>query len=200
MKIWRLQRQEGLATLEFAMMATVLLTLAWAVIEFGSLLQAQSVVTNMTREGGSLASRDLKTGPELFLLLERSSSPLEFERHPNQFKMFLARVQAGISPEFPVPTCTVYEHGTLSSPNVMSPTNHPYCGLTPALYEWLQFNDQAQASPLPQLTVVSVYYAHRPLTPLEGVLSLSSDGSLLDVDLDQDTVDDAILIQSRAIF
>jgi TadE-like protein len=200
MKVWRLQRQEGLATLEFAMMATVLLALAWAVIEFGSLLQAQAVVTNVTREGGSLASRDLKTGPELFLLLERSSSPLDFEHHPNQFKMFLARVQAGISPESPVPTCTVYEHGDLSSPNVISPTTHPHCGLTPALYEWLQFKEQTQASALPQLTVVTVFYAHRPLTPLDGMLSLKKDIGLLNVDLDRDSVDDSILIQSQAIF
>ena len=200
MKNSRFQQQEGLATLEFSMMATVLLTLAWAVIEFGSLLQAQAVVTNVTREGGSLASRDLKTGPELFLLLERSSSPLEFYHHPDQFKMFLARVQAGISSESPSPTCTVYEHGALHGPNVVSPAIHPHCGLTPALYEWLQFNEQTQVSAVPQLTVVSVYYAHQPLTPLDGVLSLKKNGGLLNVDLDQDSVNDAILIQSQAIF
>ena len=200
MKSWRLQRQEGLATVEFAMMAIVLLTLAWAVIEFGSLLQAQAVLINMAREGGSLASRDLKTGPELFVLLERSSSPLELEYHPQQFKMYLARVEAGVSPEDSNPACIVHEYGDLSSPKVVSPLNQPNCGLTPVLYDWLKFNDQTQVSPLPQLTLVSLYYAHRPLTPLEGIFSLTGTVKVLDVDIDQDTVDDSILVHSQAIF
>ncbi len=196
----RLHRQEGIATVEFAMMATVLLTLAWGVIEFGSLLQAQAVVTNIAREGGSLASRDLKTGSELFTLLERSSSPLAFEEHPKQFRMFLARVQAGISTEAPEPTCLVYEHGALQDSSITSPTDHPRCGLTPALYDWLHFQEQAETAKLPQLTLVSVYYAHRPLTPLDGVLSLNPDGTILNVDIDEDDVDDSILVHSQAIF
>lgn len=200
MKIWRLQREDGLATVEFAMMATVLLTVAWGVIELGSLLQAQAVVTNIAREGGSLASRDLKTGSELFNLLERSSSPLALEQNPQRFKMYLARVEAGISPEVSDPACTVYEHGALTSATVVSPTHHPYCGLTPELYEWLQFNDEIKAARLPQLTLVSVYYAHPPLTPLQGVLSLGKKVSVLNVDVNQDTVDDSILVHSQAIF
>jgi len=200
MNIAKIQRQGGMATIEFAMMATVLLILAWAVIEFGSLLQAQAVVTNITREGGSLASRDLKAGAELFRLLEQSSSPLELKKYPQRFKMYLARVEAGLSRESPNPVCTVYEHGSLTSPNAVSPANHPRCGLTPELYDWLQYNDQIQTARIPQLTFVSVYYAHSPLTPLEGTLSLNHEVSLLNVDSDHDTVDDSILVQSQAIF
>lgn len=200
MSILGRQRQKGVVTVEFAMMATVLLTLTWAVIEFGSLLQAQSVVTNIAREGGSLASRDLKTGPELFTLLEQSSSPLAFDQHPKQFRMFLARIKAGISPESPEPTCFVYEHGALHNPKILSPIDHPHCGLTPVLYEWLKFQDQSETAWLPQLTLVSVYYAHRPLTPLDGILSLNRDGGILNVDIDEDAVEDSILVHSRAIF
>lgn len=200
MRNLRLQGQEGIATVEFAMLATVLLTLTWGVIEFGSLLQAQAVVTNIAREGGSLASRDLKTGPELFTLLERSSSPLSFEQHPKQFRMFLARVQAGVSTDAPEPTCTVYEHGALHDSSITSPIDRPRCGLTPALYAWLQFQDQTETAQLPQLTLVSVYFAHRPLTPLDGILSLSREGSILNGDIDEDDVDDSILVHSQAIF
>ena len=65
----RLQSEKGIATVEFSMIAVILITLAFGVIEFGTVIQAQAVVTNIGREGGNLASRDLKTGQDLLNLL-----------------------------------------------------------------------------------------------------------------------------------
>lgn len=195
----RLRGQTGVAAVEFAVVATVLLTLLWAVVEFGALIQAQAVVSNISREGGALASRDLNSGVDLLALLEASSSPLQFSAHPEKFKIYLAKVEAGESFELPDPTCTVQQRGALSGPGVNSPLEDTQCSLTLPLYDLLKFDEGIGTSPLPQFTVVKIYYAHRFLTPLEGFMKISGH-SLLDIDTDGDALPDSMLIHSQAIF
>jgi len=59
-----IQSEKGMATVEFAVLVSIALLMIFVIVDFGTLIQAQAVVTNVTREGGSLASRDLKTGPD----------------------------------------------------------------------------------------------------------------------------------------
>ena len=84
------------------------MVLSFGVVEFGSLIQAQAVVTNVTREGGSLASRDLKNGSDLLDLLEASSWPLNFScpvedtncvpsEQVERFKIYVTKIDAGTS-------------------------------------------------------------------------------------------------------
>lgn len=220
-----LRSQQGMATVEFAGVALIIMALAFGIVEFGSLIQAQAVVTNVSREGGSLASRDLKTGSDLLTLLEASTWPLNFTCPPEdascvpseqqaKFKIYVAKVDAGTSAN-PEPTCTVQSSGALSGIGVTSPLQDPNCGLTDTLWDLLRYDAAFGTSPLSQLTVVKVYYRHDPLTPLAELLKLPpyfGDGSvrLLNFDSsgfvptgpgDENLVHyDSFLIGSKAVF
>jgi len=195
----KLRSQKGIATIEFAVIASMMLLMVFVIIDFGSLIQAQAVVTNISREGGNLASRDLKNGPDLLNLLEASSTPLDFESNPTKFKMYLAKVDAGTSSGTPDPTCTVQESGTLQGNGVVSPAASGTCDLPSNLYDLLSFDDLIQTSPVSQFTVVKVYYAHRPMTPIEEMFNAGGN-SVVNIDTDGDTLPDSILIGSTSIF
>jgi len=195
----RLRSQKGMATVEFAVIASLILLMAFVIVDFGTLIQAQAVVTNISREGGNLASRDLKNGPDLLNLLEASSSPLDFESSPTKYKMYIAKVDAGESAESPDPTCTVQESGSLQGDGVTSPTASGTCDLPSNLYDLLRFDDFIQTSPVSQFTVVKVYYAHKPLTPMEEMFKASGE-SVVDIDTDGDNLPDSMLISSKSIF
>ena len=190
----RLRSQKGMATVEFTGVALVLMVVAFGIVEFGSLIQAQAVVTNVTREGGSLASRDLilikKADPsenDLFDLLEASTWPLNFAcpqeaidnftcnptNQENRFRIYVAKINAGTS-ESPDPTCDVETSGELDGIGVESPANDPQgrCDLTQDLWNLLKYDDAYSTSPLTQLTVVKVYYRHDPLTPFVELLNV----------------------------
>ena len=220
----RLRSQKGMATVEFTGVALVLMVVAFGIVEFGSMIQAQAVVSNVTREGGSLASRDLKNGSDLFNLLEASTWPLNFSCPPEsgscnpavqeeRFKIYIAKVNAGTSGS-PVPTCTVEESGNLDGIGVVSPVEDPEgrCDLTQDLWDLLNYNDIYNTSPLTQLTVVKVYYRHDPLTPFVELLNVGpvfNGGSIYNFDssgAEPDPDDpvvinlDSFLLSSRAIF
>lgn len=186
------------------MIAVILITLAFGVIEFGTVIQAQAVVTNIGREGGNLASRDLKTGQDLLNLLAASSSSLDFPNTPERYKLFIAKANAATNDE-EEPTCTVQESGTLSGEGVKSPAELPNCGLTSELYGYLEYDAVNGAAAISQFTIVKVYYAHVPVTPLaEMVGQLSGNGSgILNFDLpdgDGTEIYDSMLIGTTAIF
>ena len=199
MIVRKLRSQKGMATVEFAAIASMMLLMVFVIIDFGSLIQAQAVVTNISREGGNLASRDLKNGPDLLNLLEASSSPLDFESNPTKFKMYLAKVDAGTSSGTPDPTCTVQESGTLQGNGVVSPAASGTCDLPSNLYDLQRFDDFIQTSPVSQFTVVKVYYAHKPMTPMEEMFKAAGE-SVVDIDTDGDNLPDSMLIGSTAIF
>ena len=180
-----LRSQKGVAAVEFSFVAIILLLVVFGIIEFGSLIQAQAVVTNVAREGGSIASRDILTSQDedeksnLLNLLEASSWPLNFGADPSKFKIFIARIQAGTA-EDKWPSCagTVQESGQLNGSEVAEPTNDPYCGLTLEFWELLTYNEDFGAL-LNQATVVTVYYQHDPLTPLANFLTTGGDGTMV---------------------
>ncbi|WP_447968948.1 TadE/TadG family type IV pilus assembly protein [Nitrospira sp. M1] len=185
--------QKGMASFEFAGVAMVVMALAFGIVEFGSLIRAQAIVTNVTREGGSLASRDLKNGQELLTVLEQSTWPLNFGCPLNQdggveagcdqnaldrqFKIYITKINAGTS-ETNAPTCnTPLESGSLAGAGISSPNQDLYCGLTEELWRTLEYNENYSTSGngtslLSQLTVVKVYYRYDPLTPLAKLLQV----------------------------
>ena len=218
----RFRSQEGMATIEFTGMAILLMAIVFGIVEFGSLIQAQAVVTNVTREGGSLASRELKNGSDLMELLEASTWPLNFSCPPGdrtcnptvqerKFKIFVAKVNAGTS-DRPDPTCAVEESGSLVGIGVVSPEADPNgrCDLTPPLWDLLHYQDPFNTSLLSQLTVVKVYFRHDPVTPLAELLNVGPvfrGGSIYNFDSSGVIPDppelvhyDSFLIRSKAVF
>jgi len=191
---WNLFRsQKGVATIEFSFVAIILILVVFGIVEFGSMINAQAVVTNVAREGGSIASRDLLTSQDennesnLLNLLEASSWPLNFESEPSKFRIFIARVQAGTAGNNnPSCTGTIQQSGQLNGPKVDPPTNGNQCGLTNTFWNLLTFNPNLGTAPLNQMTVVTVYYQHDPLTPLANFLTTGGDGT--------------IVISSKAVF
>lgn len=176
--------QQGIAAVELAVILPILLVIAFAVIDFGRLIQARIIVANVSREGGSLASRDLKSGADLCTLLQTSARPLEMQ---NLGKIFINRVRAGASQDSPEPYIDVSfrgESGNLTVANAIR-TGAPNLGLSRALYVHLIFDpDPAkQTSDLAYLTIVEVYYKYRPITPLpqfvQNLLLRDGDGMII---------------------
>lgn len=199
-----LDSQKGMATVEFSFIAIIFIVLALGIVEFGSLIEAQAVVTNVGREGGNLASRDLKTGQDLLNLLAASSTPLDFQGTPEHYKIYIAKANAATNDE-EEPTCTVEENGTLVGEGVVSPAAMPKCGLTDALYSYLEFDETNETAAISQFTIVKVYYAHVPVTPLAEVLQhhFLGGGNILNFDMpdgDSVVVYDSMLIGTTAIF
>ena len=195
-----IQSERGMATVEFAALLSMILLMVFVIVDFGGLIQAQAVVTNISREGGSLASRDLKNGPDLINLLEASSSPLDFQANPSRYKIYIAKVNAGVDSNNPDPTCTVQEGGQLTGVSLYSPAASPTCDLTQSLYDLLKFDDTIQASPISQLTVVKVFYVHQPITPMESVFKASGNSVMNFNFSGQGTDNDSILLSSKSIF
>jgi Flp pilus assembly pilin Flp len=206
-----LRNQKGMAAVEFSVLVSIALLIIFVIVDFGTLIQAQAVVTNITREGGSLASRDLINGPDLLNLMADSSTPLNFTQNPELYKIYIGKADAGVDAVNPDPTCSAQELGNLdvvTGNGVESPVNSPTCDLPQNLYDLLKFDDdpQVMASPISQLTIVKVYYVHQPVTPLEEFFNASGN-EVNNYDLydelgqyGQDGDSDGILITSKAVF
>ncbi len=206
-----LRSQKGMAAVEFSVLVSIALLIIFVIVDFGTLIQAQAVVTNITREGGSLASRDLKNGPALLNLMADSSAPLNFLDNPELYKIYVAKADAGVDAVNPDPTCSVQEIGDLdvvTGNGVESPANSSTCDLPQNLYDLLKYDDsvEVQAAPISQFTIVKVYYVHQPVTPLEEFFKASGN-EVNNYDLydelgqyGQDGISDGILIASKAVF
>ncbi len=217
-----IRSQQGMASFEFMSIAGVIMALAFGIVEFGSMIQAQAVVTNVTREGGSLASRDLKNGSDLLDLLEASTWPLNFScpiddancidsEQDGKFKIYVTKIDAGNSSQVD-PVCSYQESGTLSGIGISTPLEDVNCGLSSTLWNMLKYDSSIQTTLLTQLTVVKVYYRHDPLTPLAGLLQTApyfGNGDVTILNFDSSGVVpvepqlpnyDSFLVSSKAIF
>ena len=160
--------EQGIAAVEGLFIILVFLALAFGIVEFGSIIHAQTTVTHMAREGGNLASRDFNSGDDLLDLLVASSSSLDFTSNPSDFKMYLMQVDAGDSSDN-APTCTsMFQRGNLTGTYIKPPNTDLNCSLTPALTTYVTYN--GTLAPIERFTVVKVYYHHVPLTPLGSIL------------------------------
>ncbi len=187
----RKRRQQGIVALEGLFIMLVFLALAFGIVEFGSIIHAQTTVTHIAREGGNLASRDYNAGEDLLDLLVSSSSSLDFSQNPSDYKMYLLPVNAGDATDN-APSCdTISERGSLLGSNIISPQTELNCGLTPDLAAYLTYN--GTLAPIERLTVVKVFYHHVPLTPLGALLiSPMFEGSQSDVG--------DIILTSKSVF
>lgn len=173
----RARGNRGIALVELAIVLPVLALIIFGIIDFGRLIQARLIVTNVSREGGSLASREIKVGADLGVLLQSSASPLDMATWG---KIYVTRIKCGLSEAQPDPLVESQDScGSLPVDSTIG-AGRPQFGLSPAMYNHLVYNEVNRTADLSELTIVEVYYKYRPITPLpefaNNILLSSGDG------------------------
>lgn len=183
--------EQGSATIEFAVSSILFMFLAFATVEYGVLYSQRLAVTQLAREGASLASRNLTTNGNMMAMLESTEGTLGLNGNPGKYAIFLAQIN-GATAAGNAPVCTVTSsNGTLSHPDITVPAPVSNCDLPQNLYDYLEWDPALGAAAVNQFTVLKVYYEHTPLTPVGGMTPfLGGPGH-------QDTT---LLLASRAIF
>jgi len=187
------RHERGASLLELALLLPILVVLAFGVIDLGRLIHARLVVTNVSREGGSLASRDLQLGSTpgttLVDMLLASASP--FDLSGSQGRIYVTKIKAGMTLADPLPRIdTRLQGGNYNvSSSIGGIVGQVPTGLSSTMYNHLRFEPAPQNAPdITELSVVEVFYHYRPITPLPNFVQ-----NLF-------PVNGGILIGSRAIF
>lgn len=179
--------ERGTALIEFALVLPLLITLFMLVVELGLLINHRLVVTNVTREGGSIGSRLISIDDGIVTMLASSGQPLDLIGADG--RIVVTRITSGETEDEPNPRVTTQlTRGGLGATSTVDP-NSPTLGLTPAIYNHLVFNAGNGTADIAEITVVEVFYKHRPVTPLQNVIAglVLSDG-------------DGTILSSRAVF
>jgi hypothetical protein len=177
----------GSALIEMALVLPFILMLLMAVIDFGHLIQTRLIITNVSREGGSIASRAPSIDSGLTDMVLASGTPLNLAGADG--RVYITRIQAGPDANSPSPTiATQISGGSLAEASRISGTRVTL-GLTQRLYDHLVFDPANGTADISQVTVVEVIYKYRPITPLPNFIP-----GLLDAD------SGGLLIASKAVF
>lgn len=187
LRIGRGRRPRGVALIEFAFVLPVLLMIGFATIDFGRLIQCRLILTNVSREGASIGSRDIQIDPSLPGLLIASAYPLDVAGADGH--IFITRISAGASKDAPLPVIsTRIERGSMASVSRYQPDT-PYLGLSSTMYDHLVFRTANSAADIGEVTMVEIFYKFRPITPIPGFIPgmLKSDGR-------------GMILSSRAVF
>jgi hypothetical protein len=183
-------KENGAAAIEFALMLPILVVMLFGVVDFGRFVHARLVITNLSREGGNLASRDIKSGDDLIAMLQSSSGPLDLKNERG--RICISRVDAGTDDEdgsIEPRIGAQFTGGSLDVSCTAGSVGDNPAGLGEALYKHLVYDEEKKTSDLGGLTVVEVFYKYTPITPLPGFIAsiLLKDG-------------DGTIIGSRAVF
>ena len=159
--------EKGIAALEFALIFPVLLVMVFAIIDVGRLIQARLIITNVSREGGSLAFRGAMPDAGLILMLQQSGQPLDLD---GSGRIWISRIHAGTAANYNPVIFSQYPAGMLGVPSSINYSSTTL-GLSLALYDYLKFQPGYSTSQITQVTVVEVYYQYKPITPLPRFIS-----------------------------
>ena len=177
------QGQRGAALVELAFLLPILIVMVLGIIDFGRLIHARLVVTNVSREGGSLGSRDIRVGNQLVNMLLSSAAP--FNLSGGDGRIYVTKIRAGESLLDPEP----YIHsratgGTLDVPSgITGNVGDTPGGLQNPIYGHLRFREANNTSDISEVTIVEVFYLYRTITPLpefvQGLILPNSGGILI---------------------
>ncbi|MDD2391156.1 MAG: pilus assembly protein [Desulfobacterales bacterium] len=177
MRLKLLGCKKGVAAVEFALIVPVLLILIFGIIDFGRLIHARMVITNVSREGGNLASRFKNISSEgdtLLDLLQTSGAPLSLA---GDGKIYITRIDAGTSSKIPPKKAAQVEKGSLS---VNSSCENTHFGLSQELYDHLKFDETNQTADISEVIVTEVFYKYSAITPLpEFITNIFTDGTII---------------------
>jgi Flp pilus assembly protein TadG len=190
------RNDKGAALIEFCIILPLLIVMVFAIIDFGRLIQARLIITNVTREGGNLASRDIKSGNDLIAMLQSSASSLDSTCGSNPLnqcgRIYISTIEAGLTQAKPNPVVST-QHPQVSAGNLVVPSGikagATNLGLTKKLYDHMVFKPANQTADINGVTVVETFYKYKPITPLPRFITniLLNDG-------------DGTIIGSRAVF
>jgi hypothetical protein len=177
----RLQSCRGASFLELALLLPILVVLLFGIIDLGRLIHARLVVTNVSREGASLACRDIKSGADLISLLQTSATPFNMQ---GQGQIYITKIGAAdLDTGHPLPWVISREQGgslTATSVIVGAVNGNLQSGLSPTMVSHLTL-DASNNTHISGVTVVEVFYRYMPITPLPNFLSgvFNSGGGLM---------------------
>ena len=155
--------RRGTALIEFALILPILIILVMATVDFGRLIQARLIISNVSREGGSIAARQTTVDTSLTTVLRESGRPLDLIGRDG--KIIITRVKAGLSEDEPDPTIvTQCSRGSLGRSSTIG-TVGGTPNLSASIYDHLRFDATNQAADISEVTVVEVFYKYRPITP-----------------------------------
>ena len=186
--------KRGVALIEFAFVLPILIIMGLAVVDIGRLIQVRLIVTNLAREGGSIASRQSTLDPDLVTMLQSSSNP-PMDLSGANGKIYISRIRAGTAQDNSPAMTTQLSGGALPwSTGIGSGAR---LGLSQRLYNHLVYrvqptNPPQSASDISEITVVEIYAKYRPITPLPNFI-------LRDLLL-RDLNHTGMVVSSKAIF
>jgi hypothetical protein len=187
--------ERGVSIVELAFILPILVVLVFAIVDFGRLIQARLVVTNVSREGGSLASRvgidsdvlnptdDRQEFGKVLNLLLSSASPLDLTGAEG--RVYVTRVNAGFTKGSPDPWIYMRSSGGSMgvASTILGAEGDEPGGLSDLMRGHLTFQEINDDADMDNLTVVEVFYYYRPITPLPGfmkdLLLAGNDGILI---------------------
>lgn len=164
----RLRDKQGASILELVFLLPLLVIMAFGVIDLGRLIHARLVVTNVSREGASLASRP-PVVPNLIAMLQSSATPFDLV---NQGQIYITEIGAE-DPTHAPPIVNPYiisrsQNGSLSVSSSISGAvqGQLQSGLSQTMVNHLSVILPATTAKISGVTVVEVFYHYRPITPL----------------------------------
>lgn len=181
------QGERGTALLELALVLPMLLTILLFVAELGFLIHSRLIVTNVSREGGSLGSRAITLDNRFLTLLESAGKPLNLAGDDG--KVIVTRITSGTTDQDPLPRVTTrLSDGRLVVQSMVN-GNQPKMGLPAPIYDHLVYRTANGTADIAEVTIVEIFYKHRPVTPLQRFMRdlVLADG-------------DGTILKSRAIF
>jgi len=172
------RNDKGAALIEFCLILPVLVVMVFAIVDIGLLIQARLIITNVTREGGNLASRDIKSGTDLIAMLQSSASSLPSvqacKNNPLDLcgMICISNIEAGTINNFNPAINPLHPQVCQGSLSVSSGINAGgTLGLTQEMYNHLKFKIGAQAADINGVTVVETFYRYTPITPLPNFIT-----------------------------
>ena len=177
--------ERGIAALELAIILPVMLIIVFAIVDFGRLFNARLEITNIAREGGSLACRDIKSAANIITYLQKGAS-LDLAKSG---KIYVWKINGGQNATAPKPA--IYTANSAKAGNLLVDSsvqnskgiNASQFGFSNTFYPHLVFNTTNQMSDITEATVVEVFYRYTPISPISnfipGLMTGDSGGKII---------------------
>jgi hypothetical protein len=179
-----LRNRRGASLLELALLLPILVVLLFGIIDLGRLIHARLVITNVSREGASLACRDINSGANLISLLQTSATPFNLQGQGQIFITNIGAARVAPAPPHANPWIISRDQGgslSVSSSIVGAVNGNLQSGLSQTMMNHLTLGAGNTPPHITGVTVVEVFYRYMPITPLPNFLQgvFNSGGGIL---------------------